>query len=826
MTLLTTRRALVFAMAGVSFLALQLSGEISFVLTALYGLALLGGWFWDRPRVRFERFEFAWTALSLVMFAYTLVDIFLFSEFFLTSALNFVIFLAGAKLFQLAQNKDYIQSMALSLLLLAAGSTLNEDLSFGVLFAAFVILSTIALTVQHMTVEITERVGGSAERVAIDRAVMFVSVGLAFVVFFGSLAFFFFMPRIGFGYFQQQTRAGVEQSGFGDEVELGSHGTIRENQTIAMRVEFPDGVPSEPGALYFRGNSLNEYTGRRWLDLDDRNASSGRNVVRFEDGSGYGVGVRSNATWEEVTEGTIHAVVYLEPMDSDVLFGVGRIRGISLPNRLTELPDSISQRVMTADDTGEVNLYERSDLGVHYEVFSVDNPIPLDVEAQRRLREASYPGGVSLPEALERFYTENYAGADEEPFDIGSNEVFIRLEGMAREPADRELVYLGRNYLQLPAGQMTPRMQALVDELRAATDGDFAFALEAARWLRELDYTTDLPEPSGPDANLVDEFLFEWERGHCEYFATAMAVLLRGSGVPARIVNGFVGADLNTVGGYYNVRQGNAHSWVEVYFPESGWIRFDPTPSGSVSLGRGGWLGTIQMLIDSWRLRWFRWVIEYDLEKQYTVARDAFSSVSQSTGLGEAFASSAFQQRLRSFGMKLLHRAWPLSLLGLLAFTAAAIYRRRAQVRTPWAPLDNFVAALWIGLSLLVVAMLWPRGLASEGTLVALGIWAPGIFVAYQLRRDLMGGGDDDAARRRGDAEVSRWYAALVRTAEREIGDLPRAVTARELLAELDLAEPELREELGAFLAFYEATRFGGAPEAAALERWRRAIAP
>ena len=59
MTLLTTRRALVFAMAGVSFLALQLSGEILFVLTALYGLALLGGWFWDRPRVCFERFEFA-----------------------------------------------------------------------------------------------------------------------------------------------------------------------------------------------------------------------------------------------------------------------------------------------------------------------------------------------------------------------------------------------------------------------------------------------------------------------------------------------------------------------------------------------------------------------------------------------------------------------------------------------------------------------------------------------------------------------------------------------------------------------------------------------
>ena len=92
-------------------------------------------------------------------------------------------------------------------------------------------------------------------------------------------------------------------------------------------------------------------------------------------------------------------------------------------------------------------------------------------------------------------------------------------------------------------------------------------------------YTLQLPglQESDPLAN----FLFERKKGHCEYFATSMAMMLRTLGIPARIVNGFRGGEYNDLSNSYIVREKDAHSWVEAYFPEYGWASFDPTPAGN-----------------------------------------------------------------------------------------------------------------------------------------------------------------------------------------------------------------------------------------------------
>ena len=75
----------------------------------------------------------------------------------------------------------------------------------------------------------------------------------------------------------------------------------------------------------------------------------------------------------------------------------------------------------------------------------------------------------------------------------------------------------------------------------------------------------------------IGDFLFRYRSGHCEYFATAMVLMLRSQGIPARFVTGFLGGENNRLG-YYIVRQSNAHAWVEAYLPDSGWTVFDPTP--------------------------------------------------------------------------------------------------------------------------------------------------------------------------------------------------------------------------------------------------------
>ena len=103
-----------------------------------------------------------------------------------------------------------------------------------------------------------------------------------------------------------------------------------------------------------------------------------------------------------------------------------------------------------------------------------------------------------------------------------------------------------------------------------------------------------------------------------------MAVMLRTVGIPSRIVNGFRGGEFNDLTGQYVVRASNAHSWVEAYFSDFGWISFDPTPSGTLPT-RTGW-SRIQLYADAAASFWREWIINYDASHQRTLGKDAASN--------------------------------------------------------------------------------------------------------------------------------------------------------------------------------------------------------
>lgn len=135
------------------------------------------------------------------------------------------------------------------------------------------------------------------------------------------------------------------------------------------------------------------------------------------------------------------------------------------------------------------------------------------------------------------------------------------------------------------------------------------------------DFKYDLNSPSGGAAVPLDDFLFVSKRGHCEFFSTAMAIMLRDIGIPSRNVTGFVGGTYNHFGHYYAVREGEAHSWVEAYIDDPrhpGWITFDPTPSaGAQPLEdtSGAWV-YMRDLVEAVSQRWNHYVIGYDLRSQ------------------------------------------------------------------------------------------------------------------------------------------------------------------------------------------------------------------
>lgn len=182
---------------------------------------------------------------------------------------------------------------------------------------------------------------------------------------------------------------------------------------------------------------------------------------------------------------------------------------------------------------------------------------------------------------------------------------------------------------QLPKGS-NPRTVALVEGWRArGLDAEDIIA-EALRKFREEPFRYTLTPPRlGADS--VDEFLFETRAGFCGHYASAFAVMMRAAGVPARVVTGYQGGELNALTGHYTVRQSDAHAWAEVWLDGRGWTRVDPTAAvaperielgaaasadGRLASERFGLVRTLRFAWDALDAYWYGWVIGYGEARQ------------------------------------------------------------------------------------------------------------------------------------------------------------------------------------------------------------------
>ena len=190
-----------------------------------------------------------------------------------------------------------------------------------------------------------------------------------------------------------------------------------------------------------------------------------------------------------------------------------------------------------------------------------------------------------------------------------------------------------RRALLLPVG-FNPKATALAGEWRSASRSDDDILARAISFLRQGRYAYTLEPPLlGPDA--VDEFLFATRAGFCEHFASAFVFLMRAAGVPARVVTGYQGGDLNPVDRIITVRQSDAHAWAEVFIRERGWVRVDPTAAavpGRLESGLGRavpeaqqplmmrpeleWLRGLRYQWEAAAHKWNVWVLGYNPERQ------------------------------------------------------------------------------------------------------------------------------------------------------------------------------------------------------------------
>jgi transglutaminase-like putative cysteine protease len=158
-------------------------------------------------------------------------------------------------------------------------------------------------------------------------------------------------------------------------------------------------------------------------------------------------------------------------------------------------------------------------------------------------------------------------------------------------------------YLQLPP--LAPRIRSLAGQLTAGADSPQDAAAALVAFLRR-DFTYSLTLERRTALPPLEEFLFVSRRGNCEYFASALAVMLRTLGIPARVITGFQRGEWNPYGEYFLVRMSDAHAWVEAYVDRTGWIVLDPSPRGVGA--ETGWNGA-SLYFDALRLTWHRYIV-------------------------------------------------------------------------------------------------------------------------------------------------------------------------------------------------------------------------
>lgn len=299
----------------------------------------------------------------------------------------------------------------------------------------------------------------------------------------------------------------------------------------------------------------------------------------------------------------------LEPIDPPVLFMPPTATGLRFKTRTTVTPDP--QATAFKGPEGEHRYQPTDERGIKYEVFLSRKNAP----TFKRLLNADRPRYLKLP-----------ANTSERTYELAAT-----WAKDAKTPLEKA--------------------QAIETHLRT-------------------DYKYDLASPSGKDPNPLDHFLFESKRGHCEFYSTAMAIMLRTLDVPTRNVTGFVGGTYNRFGKFYAVRQGDAHSWVEAYIEGYGWLTFDPTPPADAAPKSeivGVW-AYLRDLIEATSQRWDRHVVSYDLSQQLSL----FNSF-RKYRRGDGSSTSSPNTRNR--------RAFVFIILGAGLIAGGIFYFRRKKLR-------------------------------------------------------------------------------------------------------------------------------------------------
>lgn len=559
MTLETFFRLISYAVVFCGFLALWVSGSFGVLVTGLFLGVMVAAWFLEGSRWQIsEKIGTALIVLALPVFylgwrqqIFTPAG----GETWIAGVLaRMILSLSAIKLLQKKGDRDWVflYLMAFFEVLLAAGLSISAlYLGSFLIYLLVMVCAIIAFEIRKTARAVEDKMAGhQREKAALGnqrgpalRVARLPATAIALIIAIIALALplFFMLPRVGGAGFGGSHDGLKTRSGFSDRVRLGEIGRIQQDDAVVMRVKI-DGDSSDAG-LYFRGIALDTFDNLTWSNSRPAKESMvkmGTDPIRVDYASS-----RENLTIQ---------TIYLEPLDTPVLFGLPRMVGVQ-----GNFP------MVYRDAFGSIS-YSRNFERTSYRVIS-DRSLPAIDELR----------------------------ADEKPYTTAE-----------------------QNFRSLP-GKYDERIARLAAQVTARAGNRYDKARAVEKYLKEsFGYTLEL-KAGGPEP--LADFLFNIREGHCEYFATAMAVMLRTQGIATRIVNGFHGGDYNETAGVTVVRQSNAHAWVEVYFPgENAWVAFDPTPS-AVQPGPTGIAAAAAKYLEALETFWIQYFVAFDNQEQRSLMR-------------------------------------------------------------------------------------------------------------------------------------------------------------------------------------------------------------
>lgn len=609
------RRFCTFLLVLVTFLGLFLTGELSPIVAVIFVLAWVLGYIFDRA----PRWWRPWMENPLTVIVLVLISLVIRVSFF-NAVLYLLLFLVLSKCYTMRSARDHLQVQLLCFFIILSTSVMTIAFYFALVFPLYLLLATICLGLhgigsQRERVLRTSLARGRSAPLSNPGALpgrFLAASAVGAVLLIGLIAFYFaFIPHIS----TQQLDSPLSGrrvprperiSGFSEEVTLGSFKQLTPDPTIVLRVEltWPRGAAKErPQALRLRGAALDKYEVSRW-----RRTSSDAEAITTTERQQLDLKVQS-AQRGPVT----YQKVYQNPDITSRIFAASMPIAADLQRNLRVRMDQATRTAQVTNFGGTAESSFTNPFVYTVTSGAVEEATPLLMKFIEYRKELNALGALVLK-------------GINDPEEQKALRRRIRREGAQSASSSRAWLTPGLGYTLDPRSRLintdlpeSAFMQRLGELARTAAPGptDADIIVQLTEYLRN-NFTYSLQPETPPNTDPIDAFLFKTKKGHCEYFATALVLMLRSRGIPARLINGFYASEWNELAELYVVKQSDAHAWVEAWHDDLGWLTLDPTPPGSVGRGAYGiesyWAGT--NFTEFIRVQWQRLVIDYSDTKQ------------------------------------------------------------------------------------------------------------------------------------------------------------------------------------------------------------------